>query len=107
MVEARKRITARHIRELEKSGMKSLGVPDTYLHGRALARDLVDMETGEVLASANEEVTKDLLEKFREIGVESFEIIYTNDLDKGPYISDTLRADDSKSSLRLRSKSIA
>ncbi len=102
VVEAGKRITARHIRELEKSGMKSLGVPDTYLHGRALARDLVDMETGEVLASANEEVTKDLLEKFREIGVESFEIIYTNDLDKGPYISDTLRADDSKSALEAQ-----
>jgi DNA-directed RNA polymerase subunit beta len=102
VVEAGKRITARHIRELENSGMKTLSVPDVYLHGRALARDLVDMETGEVLASANEEVTKDLLEKFREIGVQSFEIIYTNDLDKGPYISDTLRTDDSKSALEAQ-----
>ncbi len=102
VVAANKRITARHIKELEKSGMKSLGVPDSYLHGRALARDLVDMETGEVLASANDEITAELLEKFREIGVESFEIIYTNDLDKGPYISDTLRQDDTRSALEAQ-----
>ncbi len=87
--------------------MKSLGVPDTYLHGRALARDLVDMETGEVLASANEEVTKDLLEKFREIGVESFEIIYTNDLDKGPISPIPCARTTQSQLLRLRSKSIA
>ena len=102
IVEAEKRITARHIRELESAGIKSLAVPDSYIQGRALSRDLVDLETGEVLASANDEVTPELLAKFREIGVEAFETIYTNDLDRGPYISDTLRTDATRTALEAQ-----
>ena len=102
IVEAEKRITARHIRELEGAGIKSLAVPDSYILGRALSRDLVDLETGEVLASANDEVTPELLAKFREIGVEAFETIYTNDLDRGPYISDTLRTDATRTALEAQ-----
>jgi len=102
IVEAERRITARHIRELENAGIKSLAVPDSYILGRALSRDLVDMETGEVLASANDEVTPELLAQFREIGVEAFETIYTNDLDRGPYISDTLRNDATRTALEAQ-----
>ena len=65
IVEADKRITARHIRELEGAGITSLAVPDSYILGRALSRDLVDLETGEVLASANDELTPELLAKFQ------------------------------------------
>ena len=102
IVEAEKRITARHIRELEKAGIKSLAVPDAFILGRALSRDIVDLETGEVLAAANDEVTPELLTNFREIGVEAFETVYTNDLDRGPYISDTLRNDATRSALEAQ-----
>jgi DNA-directed RNA polymerase subunit beta len=89
-----KRITVRHVRELEQSGLKQMKVPEDFFIGRALATNVVDKETGELIASANEEVTDELLAKLREAGVDTLQTIYTNDLDQGPYISQTLRIDE-------------
>ncbi len=89
-----KRITARHIRDLEAAGVKKLQVDSDFILGRALAHVLVDKETGEVLAHANDEITETLLEKMIEAKVSKFETLYTNELDHGPYISQTLRIDD-------------
>src|SRR6185369_17198027 len=71
-----------------------MNVPDEFLLGRTLAHNVVDKETGEIIANANEEVTETLLGKLREAGVESIRTIYTNDLDQGGYISATLRIDE-------------
>ncbi len=89
-----KRITAKHVRELVDSGVKKIAVPTDYIVGRALATNIVDKATGEVLAKANDEITDELLQKLQDAGVTSIETIYTNDLDQGAYISQTLRADD-------------
>ena len=93
IVEQGRRIMARHIREMDKAGMKTLAVPDEYLIGRALGGDLIDETSGEVLVNSNEEITEELLEKMRTNGVKAFKTLFTNDLDHGPYISDTLRID--------------
>ena len=93
LVEKGRRITARHIREMEKAGLKSLSVPLDYLYGEAIACDVVDDETGEVIANANDEITAELLDKFIESGGKEVQTLYTNDLNKGPFISDTLRLD--------------
>ena len=87
-----KRITAKHIRELVDSGVKKIAVPTDYILGRALATNIVDTTTGEVLAKANDEITEELLQKLAEAGVKSIQTIYTNDLDQGAYISQTLRS---------------
>jgi DNA-directed RNA polymerase subunit beta len=89
-----KRITAKHVRELTEAGVKKIAVPADYIVGRALATNIVDKTTGEVLAKANDEVTEDLLQKLSDAGVAEIQTIYTNDLDQGAYISQTLRADD-------------
>jgi DNA-directed RNA polymerase subunit beta len=89
-----KRITARHVRELTDSGVKRIAVPNDYVVGRALAQNVVDTTTGEVLAKANDEVTDEMLEKLANAGIAEIKTIYTNDLDMGPYISQTLRTDD-------------
>jgi DNA-directed RNA polymerase subunit beta len=102
IVEAGRRITPRHIREIEKAGIQGLTVPDDYIIGRALARNIVDEETGEVLAEANALVTEPLLDKLRDVGVDSFAIIYTNDYDRGPFISDTLRLDQNRTQLEAQ-----
>ncbi len=81
-----KRITAKHIRELVEAGVKKIAVPDDYIVGRALATNIVDKATGEVLAKANDEITDELLQKLHDAGVTSIETIYTNDLDQGAYI---------------------
>jgi DNA-directed RNA polymerase subunit beta len=102
IVEAGRRITPRHIREIEKAGISTLSVPDDYLVGKVLARSIVDAETGEVLADANDVLTDALLEKLREAGIDAFEIIYTNDYDRGPFISDTLRLDSTRTQLEAQ-----
>ena len=89
-----KRITARHVRELVEGGVKQIAVPGEYVLGRTLSTNVVDKTTGEVIAKANDEITEDLLKKFEEAGVTEFKTIYTNDLDQGPYIAQTLKSDD-------------
>ena len=99
IVEQGRRITARHIRELEKAEMTRLEIPADYMHGRALAKNVVDEATGEVLVECNTEITAEVMEKLRSANVTTIETLYTNELDCGPYISDTLRADPTRSDL--------
>ena len=99
IVEQGRRIMARHIREMDKSGMKSLEVPEEYLLGKALGCDVIEQSTGELLASINEEITQELLDKLKEAGVKELKTLFTNDLDHGPYISTTLRIDSTRDEL--------
>ena len=92
-VEAGKRITARHVRQLERANIATLEVPDEYLLGRIMAHDVVDAESGELLASANDELNEDHLLAFRKAGIKQLATLWVNDLDRGPYISQTLRVD--------------
>ncbi|MET1257319.1 DNA-directed RNA polymerase subunit beta [Aliikangiella maris] len=99
MVEAGRRVTVRHIRDLESAGIERIEIPSEYLIGRAVAKDIIDKETGEILVEANSEVTDELLAKISEAGINEFETLFTNDLDCGPYISDTLRIDPTTTEL--------
>ena len=102
LVEADRRITARHAREIQKLGITEIVVPRTFLIGKTLARDLPDKETGELLASANDEITEELLEQFVEHGVTELETIFANDLDHGAYVSETLRVDPTTTPLEAQ-----
>ncbi len=99
IVEEGRRITARHVRELEEAGVKRLPVPTEYLQGKILAHDIVNTETGEILAKANEVLTVAAVGKLIEAGVGEIRTLFVNDLDRGPYISDTLRIDPTKTRL--------
>ncbi|MBB5393738.1 MULTISPECIES: DNA-directed RNA polymerase subunit beta [unclassified Herbaspirillum] len=94
MVAKDKRINAKHVRDIEAAGIKHISVPEDYLLGRVLAKNIVDGDTGEVIASANDELTEELLAKLREANISAIQTLYTNDLDQGGYISQTLRTDD-------------
>src|SRR5678810_40999 len=89
IVEEGRRITARHVRQLEDAGVKKLTVPREYIYGKILAHDVVNTDTGEVLAKANEVLTAASVEKLIEAGIAEVNTLYVNDLDRGPYISDT------------------
>ena len=89
-----KRINARHIRDIEAAGLKRISVPEDYLLGRMLALNVIDGDTGELVARANDELTEELLKKIRTASVREFKTLYTNDLDRGPFMSQTLRVDD-------------
>ncbi len=99
VVETGKRITARHIKQLEKAGIKKLEVPRDYLVGKTLAHNVVDVETGELIASANDELTEELIDTLIEKGIKEINTLFTNDLDHGPFVSETLRIDPTSNAL--------
>ncbi len=102
IVEAGRRITARHIRELEQGGVNKLDVPRDFVHGRVLAHNVVDKDTGELIAEANGEITEEMLETLVESGVKKLNTLFTNDLDHGAFISETLRIDPTTNELEAQ-----
>jgi DNA-directed RNA polymerase subunit beta len=99
VVEQGRRITQRHIRELEKANMSELEIPREYLFGRALAKNIVDENTGEVIVECNAEISEEVLAKLEAAGVNQIDTLYTNELDCGPFISETLRQDPTRTEL--------
>ncbi len=97
-----KRITAKHIRELAESGTEAIVVPEDFLVGRIIATAVVDQESGEILANVNDEITEELLAKLSVAGVGEIATLYVNDLDRGPYISQTLRTDETADQWQAR-----
>ena len=102
VIQKDKRINAKHIRELEAAKTKNIVVPDDYLIGRVVARNIIDPDSGEILAYANDEITDELLATLRDAGIKQLETIYTNDLDSGAYISQTLRTDETADQMAAR-----
>ncbi len=94
-----KRITARHVNLIKEAKIKALQVPDDYLIGKIISHTIIDKESGELLADANTEITDELLEQLREAGIKKLEVLYVNDLDQGPYISNTLNIDTTTNEL--------
>src|SRR5438445_11492527 len=79
---------------MEAAGIKKITAPDDFILGRTLAHNVVASETGEIIANANEEITETLLAKLREAKAGKIQTLFTNDLDQGAYVSQTLRADE-------------
>jgi len=102
VVEKDKRITARHVRTLETTGTQFVSVPEDYIVGRIIARNMVDADTGEIIAKANEELTDTLLKKLRVAGIKDVQCLFTNELDQGAYISQTLASDETADELAAR-----
>jgi DNA-directed RNA polymerase subunit beta len=94
IVQKDKRITAKHIREMQEANIAQLDVPDDFLLGRILAGNIADKETGELIALANDEITEEVLEKLRKAGIKKIHTLYVNDLNYGAYISQTLKIDE-------------
>jgi DNA-directed RNA polymerase subunit beta len=99
LIEKGQRITARHIRQIEKAGVKLLEVPRDYLHGKILSHNIVAQETGELVAKVNDEITDDLISRLTAAGIEAVDTLFVNDLDRGPYISNAMRIDSTETQL--------
>ncbi len=99
MVESGRRITARHIRDMEKAKMTELPVTAEFVTGMSLARDIVNPDTGEILFECNTLITPEIVDGMAAAGIKEFETLYTNDLDCGPFVSETLRTDSTTTRL--------
>ncbi|MGR5094893.1 DNA-directed RNA polymerase subunit beta [Vibrio maritimus] len=92
-VETGRRVTARHIRQLEKDGVEFIEVPVEYIVGKVASQDYINEATGEIIVGANQEISLEALANLSQAGVKKLEVLFTNDLDHGPFMSDTLRVD--------------
>ncbi len=99
LIEKGQRITARHIRQIEKAGVKLLEVPRDYLLGKILSHNIVAQDTGELVAKVNDEITDDLISRLTAAGIEAVDTLFVNDLDRGPYISNAMRIDSTETQL--------
>ncbi len=99
LIEEGKRITAKHIRDLNKAGATSFDVPREFLLGKILAHNIIDKKTGELIANVNDELTGAIIDRCIEAGIKDLDVLYVNDLDRGAYISNAMRLDDSKTTL--------
>ena len=99
VVEKGQRITSRHIRLLEKAGINRMEVPRDYLLGKILANNVIEPNTGELVAKVNDEITDDLINKITAAGITGIECLFVNDLDRGPYISNAMRIDTTETQL--------
>ena len=92
-VEQGRRVTARHIRQLEKDGVDHIEVPVEYIVGKVASKDYVNEATGEIIVNANQEISLETLANLSQAGHKALEVLFTNDLDHGPFMSETLRID--------------
>jgi DNA-directed RNA polymerase subunit beta len=99
IIEQGKRITARHIRLVESNKIKTLELPKEALYGLALSKDYIDEASGEILFACNSLIDEELLAALEEAKIKDISVLYINELESGPYISDTLRADTTATNL--------
>lgn len=98
-VEKGRRITARHIQQLKKNDISKIRVPIDYVLGKVIIRDYLDKSTGVLIVAANTIVSSDVLHDLIKSGYCSIETLFSNDLDYGNYISETLRMDTTSNRL--------
>ncbi|SMN01046.1 DNA-directed RNA polymerase beta subunit [uncultured Candidatus Thioglobus sp.] len=102
VVEKGRRITAKHIKVLEKAKVKSTNAPLEYLIDKVISEDVIDKATGEILVAANTVISEEVLELLTTTKVKKIEILYINESEGGAYISDTLRLDETQTELEAR-----
>ncbi|ASI25301.1 DNA-directed RNA polymerase subunit beta [Aeromonas salmonicida] len=99
VVETGRRVTARHIRQLEKDAVTQIEVPVEYVVGKVAAKNYTHPQTGEMVVTANQALSLEAVANLSQAGFKHFEVLFTNELDHGAYMSETLRIDSSSSRL--------
>ena len=97
IVKTGERVTARHVRQIKESKITAFEVPHEYLYGKVVAKTIVNKKTGEIYVPANTEISAETLKVLSANKVKSLDIIYTNELNLGAYISQTLANDSTTS----------
>ena len=102
IVEAGQKITARTVKQLKEADVKKVEVPAEYLLGKILGTGITDTNTGELVSRANEVLTAEAIERISLIEKAKLKILFIDELENGPYISDTLNLDSTTSQLEAQ-----
>jgi len=84
------RVTRTAVRRMKGSGIKEIPYPEEDLIGKAVLHDLVDPKTGEVFLERNREITPEVLPKIAASEIESFQVLFIDNIQSLPVIRDTL-----------------
>ncbi|MEQ8734048.1 MAG: DNA-directed RNA polymerase subunit beta [Rhodospirillaceae bacterium] len=92
-VEAGSKLSTRVAAKLEKDGVKELRISTEELIGKFIAKEIVNLETGEIHAEAGAEITEEMLEELLEQKITSIDVLAIDGVNIGPYIRNTLALD--------------
>jgi len=99
------RISERHVKRMLDAKLTRLEVPRRYLVDQVTATSYMDASTGEAFLHCNHILTEKDVDDLIEAGVDVLETLHVNELNKGPYIADTIRRepDHERNNGRIRS----
>jgi len=102
IIEAGKIFNARHVKMLTEAKIEYLPISEEYLYGKIIGQDIIDSETGEIVVPLNTTIDSENIELIKKLNIDGFELLFTNEIDKGPYISNTLLIDPSTNQLEAQ-----
>ena len=102
VVERGRRITAKHVKVLEKAKVNSINAQHDFLLDKVISEDIIDKDSGEILVHSNTVIVDEVIETLITNKIKKFDILYINDAMGGAYISDTLRIDETETELDAR-----
>jgi DNA-directed RNA polymerase subunit beta len=92
--QAGKKITPVKAKKAEADGLEDVLVPSSFLEGKFIGEDVVNMETGEIFVEAGDELTEEMVATLREAGQKVVHLLDTDgDNARGPWLRNTLKAD--------------
>ncbi|MCM2282680.1 MAG: DNA-directed RNA polymerase subunit beta [Bdellovibrionaceae bacterium] len=93
LVKQGRRITRAVVKRVKQIDLREVEVTADDLEGKVIAKPIIDESTGEIIADANNEMSKDILERAMAAGIEEFSLIFFDGLSVGPYLRNTLLVD--------------
>ncbi len=93
LIKRNRKFTPLHIKQLKAAGVEQLEIFKEELIGKIIGKDVIDMNTGEVILPINTEINEKVLEALRNYGMNQFEILFIDELNVDSSFRDTLMID--------------
>jgi DNA-directed RNA polymerase subunit beta len=90
---AGQKISPRAANKAAKDGLAELLIPTEEIFGHFAANDMIDESTGRIWIEAGDEIGPENLEALDKAGVARLELLDIDDINTGPWIRNTMKAD--------------
>ena len=102
IIETGKIFNARHVKMLQEAKIEYLPISEEYLYGKIIGQDIIDQETGEIVVPLNTSIDIENIDLIKKLNLDGFQTLFTNEIDNGPYISNTLLIDPATNQLEAQ-----